>query len=177
MLLNEEYLRKVVRESIHSVLMENEQPDWFLKYGFDENFDFAEDIMNNCHLWEINEDEIGIYLVFEPNDDNLDYFYIVYVDCDIEWNYEGIEDEYRKEVGTPYITNIKSVRIDSYTPNAKETEIEVNESDDFISFLENNIRESGFYSEEDLVQYNNENGYHEDDAYDDWKENVYLYEK
>lgn len=27
MLLNEEYLRKVVRESIHSVLMENEQPD------------------------------------------------------------------------------------------------------------------------------------------------------
>ena len=45
MLLNEEYLRKIVRESIHKVLTEDEQQEWFLNYGFDENFDFAEDII------------------------------------------------------------------------------------------------------------------------------------
>lgn len=170
MLLNEEYLRKVVRESIHSVLMENEQPDWFLEYGFDENFDFANDMMNNCHLWEINEENDDIYLVFQPNDDNLDYFYTVYVDCEIEWEYDGMEDGCRKEVGTPYVTNIKSVKIDGNIPNAQETEIEVNESDEFIEFLNKEIEESGFYSEEDLYQCNPEEGYHEDDAYDRWKE-------
>ncbi len=170
MLLNEEYLRKVVRESIYSVLMENEQPDWFLEYGFDENFDFANDMMNNCHLWEVNEDENGIYLMFNPNDKNLEYYYIVYVDCDIEWENDDMEDGYRKEVGTPYITNIKSVKIDSDIPNAQETEIEVNESDEFIEFLKKGIEESGFYGEEGLNRYNPEEGYHEDDAYDRWKE-------
>lgn len=170
MLLNEEYLRKVVRESIHSVLMENEQPDWFLEFGFDENFDFANDMMNNCQFWDINEENGEIYIVLVPNDDNLEYYYIVYVDCEIEWENDGMEDGCRIVTGTPYITNINSVRIDSDIPNAQETEIEVNKSDEFIEFLEKVIKESGFYSEEDLYQCNPEEWYHEDDAYDRWKE-------
>lgn len=153
MLLNEEYLRKVVRESIHKILTEDEQQEWFLNYGFDENFDFAKDIMNNCHLWEVNEDEDGIYLMFEPNDENLGYYYVIYVDCNLDWYSDGSEGGYDIERANPYITNIKSVRIDdNNTVGSEEIEIKVNESDEFIEFLENELMEN-FYSEEDLVNY------------------------
>lgn len=129
MILNENYLRKVVRESIHKVLTEDEN------MNMNQGIDYKEDIMN-CELNDFSDfisyDGQDITLIFTPTNLDDEYFYEINLTCGYK-----LEDEYSEP--TPLIYSINSILF-SDDDGVTKTPIDVEESKDLIKFLKSNLK-------------------------------------